>query len=37
MAESNDINARLIASLPDTGPAVMVNILRLRDCEAYKR
>jgi uncharacterized protein (DUF1330 family) len=37
MAAAKDINAGLIASLPDTGPVVMVNMLRLLDREAYRR
>jgi len=37
MAGPREINAALIASLPDTGPVVMVNMLRLRDRAAYKR
>jgi uncharacterized protein (DUF1330 family) len=37
MAGPEEINAELIASLPDTGPVVMVNMLRLRDRAAYKR
>ena len=37
MAGPKEINAELIASLPDTGPVVMVNMLRLRDRAAYKR
>ena len=37
MAGPREINAELIASLPDTGPVVMVNLLRLRDRAAYKR
>jgi hypothetical protein len=37
MAELHGVNRDLIASLPDTGPVVMVNLLRLRDREAYKR
>jgi uncharacterized protein (DUF1330 family) len=37
MAELHGVNQGLIASLPDTGPVVMVNLLRLRDREAYKR
>ncbi|MEK7438206.1 MAG: DUF1330 domain-containing protein [Pseudomonadota bacterium] len=37
MAGPKEINAGLIASLPDTGPVVMVNLLRLRDRAAYKR
>ncbi len=37
MAGPREINADLIASLPDTGPVVMVNMLRLRDRAAYKR
>ena len=37
MAGPKEVNAELIASLPDTGPVVMVNLLRLRDRAAYKR
>ena len=37
MAGPKEINSGLIASLPDTGPVVMVNLLRLRDRAAYKR
>ena len=37
MAGPKEINAELIANLPDTGPVVMVNLLRLRDRAAYKR
>jgi uncharacterized protein (DUF1330 family) len=37
MAELHGVNAALIAGLPDTGPVVMVNLLRLRDRAAYKR
>jgi len=37
MAGPKEINAELIASLPDTGPVVMVNLLRLRDRAAYRR
>jgi uncharacterized protein (DUF1330 family) len=37
MAGTEGINAELIAKLPDTGPVVMVNLLRLRDREAYRR
>ena len=37
MAGPREINAELIAGLPDTGPVVMVNMLRLRDRAAYKR
>jgi uncharacterized protein (DUF1330 family) len=37
MAGPKEINADLIASLPDAGPVVMVNMLRLRDPAAYKR
>jgi uncharacterized protein (DUF1330 family) len=37
MAGPKEINAELIASLPDAGPVVMVNFLRLRDRAAYKR
>jgi uncharacterized protein (DUF1330 family) len=32
-----EANTDLIASLPDIGPVVMVNMLRLRDRAAYKR
>jgi uncharacterized protein (DUF1330 family) len=37
VAGPKEVNATLISSLPDTGPVVMVNMLRLRDREAYKR
>jgi len=37
IAAPRDIDARLIASLPDEGPVVMVNPLRLRGREAYRR
>jgi uncharacterized protein (DUF1330 family) len=37
MAGPKEANAELLASLPDTGPVVMVNMLRLRDREAYPR
>ena len=37
MAGPKEVNTELIASLPDTGPVVMVNMLRLRDRAAYKR
>jgi len=37
MAGPREVNAELIASLPDAGPVVMVNLLRLRDRGAYKR
>lgn len=37
MAAPKEINAELIASLPDKGPVVMVNMLRLRDRAAYRR
>jgi uncharacterized protein (DUF1330 family) len=37
MTGPKEANAELIASLPDTGPVVMVNMLRLRDRAAYKR
>jgi uncharacterized protein (DUF1330 family) len=36
-AGPEEINTALIASLPDTGPVVMMNMLQLRDREAYKR
>ena len=35
MAGPKEVNAEPIASLPDTGPVVMVNLLRLRDRAAY--
>ena len=37
MAGPREVNAELIAGLPDTGPVVMVNMLRLRDRGAYRR
>ncbi len=37
MAGPKEINAELIASLPDDGPVVMVNMLTLRDRAAYTR
>ena len=37
MAGPKEVNAELIASLPDTGPVIMVNMLRLRNRAAYKR
>jgi uncharacterized protein (DUF1330 family) len=37
MEGPKEINAELIGSLPDAGPVVMVNLLRLRDRAAYKR
>ncbi|MBE0612821.1 MAG: DUF1330 domain-containing protein [Burkholderiales bacterium] len=37
MAGPKEINTDLIAKLPDAGPVVMVNMLRLRDRAAYKR
>lgn len=37
MAGPKEANAELIASLPDAGPVVMVNMLRLRDRAAYRR
>lgn len=37
MAGPKEVNAELIASLPDTGPVIMVNMLKLRDRAAYKR
>ncbi len=37
MAGPKEINAELIGNLPDAGPVVMVNLLRLRDRAAYKR
>ena len=37
MAGPREINAELIAGLPDDCPVVMVNMLRLRDRAAYRR
>ena len=37
MAGPKEINVEMIGSLPDTGPVVMVNLLRLRDRAAYTR
>jgi uncharacterized protein (DUF1330 family) len=37
MADLQGVNAGLLASLPDTGPVVMVNLLQLRDRAAYTR
>jgi uncharacterized protein (DUF1330 family) len=37
MAGPKEVNADLLASLPDSGPVVMVNLLRLRDRAAYGR
>ncbi len=37
MSGPKEVNAQLIASLPDAGPVVMVNMLRLRDRAAYRR
>jgi len=37
MAGPKEINAQLIAGLPEKGAVVMVNLLRLRDRAAYKR
>lgn len=37
MVELKDVNAGLIAGLPDLGPVVMVNLLPLRDRDAYRR
>lgn len=37
MAGPKEINAELIAGLPDAGPVVMVNLLTLRDRAAYTR
>ena len=37
MAGPKEINAELIAALPDEGPVVMVNLLNLRDRAAYTR
>ncbi len=37
MGGPKEANAALIAELPDQGPVVMVNMLRLRDRAAYKR
>lgn len=32
-----DAHAQVLARLPDTGPVVMLNLLRLRDRDAYLR
>lgn len=37
MAGPKEMNAELIAGLPDSGPVVMVNLLTLRDRAAYTR
>lgn len=37
MAGPKEFNAEAIAGLPDEEPVVMVNLLQLRDREAYKR
>jgi uncharacterized protein (DUF1330 family) len=37
MADLHGVNAALIAQLPDHGPVVMVNLLRLHDRAAYQR
>ncbi|MBS0338342.1 MAG: DUF1330 domain-containing protein [Proteobacteria bacterium] len=37
MGGPKEVNAELLAALPDSGPVVMVNMLRLRDRAAYKR
>jgi uncharacterized protein (DUF1330 family) len=37
MARPKEVNAALIAGLPDTGSVVMVNILQLRNRAEYKR
>jgi uncharacterized protein (DUF1330 family) len=37
MGGPKEVNAGLIANLPDAGPVVMVNLLQLRDRAAYKR
>src|SRR5512140_1664049 len=37
MAGPKEVNGELLASLPDAGPVVMVNLLRLRDRAAYRR
>ena len=37
MAGPKEVNTELVSSLPETGPVVMVNLLRLRDRDAYKR
>jgi uncharacterized protein (DUF1330 family) len=34
---THEAHADLIASLPDRGPVVMVNLLRLRDADMYRR
>lgn len=37
MAGVDTVNAELIGRLPEAGPVVMVNLLRLRDRDAYRR
>ena len=37
MAGPQDVNSELISSLSDSGPVVMVNMLRLKDRAAYQR
>ncbi len=37
MSGPKEINADLIAGLPDEGPVIMVNMLNLRDRAAYTR
>ena len=37
MSGPKEINADLIAGLPDEGPVIMVNLLNLRDRAAYTR
>ena len=37
MAGPKEINISLVESLPDTGPVVMLNMLKLRDRAAYTR
>ncbi|MFN0183647.1 MAG: DUF1330 domain-containing protein [Aquabacterium sp.] len=37
MADLKHVNTELIADLPDHGPVVMVNLLQLRDRDAYRR
>jgi uncharacterized protein (DUF1330 family) len=37
MPAASDLDPGLIAALPDHGPVVMVNLLRLRDRAAYQR
>jgi uncharacterized protein (DUF1330 family) len=37
MSRPHEANEELIASLPDAGPVVMINLLQWRDRDAYRR